>query len=67
MRVPNFKDVELTKYLTEWDREIQSMKRDFLTNTGGNNSVLLISPSLKVFEIKVTDAGALVITQATVK
>jgi hypothetical protein len=63
MRIPNFKDAELTKFLTEWDREIQGLRKDFISNVSGNNSVLLISPSLKVFEVKVTDAGALTVTK----
>ena len=63
MRVPNFKDIELTKYLSEWDREIERMRKDTLSAVGGNRSVLLYSPSKKVFEITVTDAGALMVTK----
>lgn len=63
MRVPNFKDVELTKYLNEWDREIQGIRKEALSGVTGNRSLLLYSPSLKVFEVTVTDAGALVVTK----
>jgi len=65
MRVPNFKDVELTKYLNEWNREIDNLRKEHLSNVTGNKSVLLYSPSLKVFEITVTDAGALVVTKVS--
>ena len=65
MRIPNFKDPDLTRYLTEWDREIQKNKRDALSAIGGNKSILLFSPSLKVFEVTVTDAGALVVTKVS--
>ena len=63
MRVPNFKDIELTKYLNEWNREIENMRRDTLSGIGGNRSVLLYSPSKFVFELTVTDAGTLVVTK----
>ena len=65
MRVPNFKDVELTKYLNEWNREFENMKKEQLSSITGNKSVLLYSPSLKVFEVTVTDAGALVVTKVS--
>jgi hypothetical protein len=64
MRIPNLKDQELMQFLVEWDRELERMRKDTLSNVRANNSLLLISPSLKVFEVKVTDAGALVVTGA---
>jgi len=63
MRVPNFKDIELTKYLTEWNREIENMRRDTLSGIGGNRSLLLYSPNKSVYEVTVTDAGALTVTK----
>ena len=63
MRIPNLKDQELMRFLTDWNREIESVQRDTLSAIRGNNSLLLISPSLKVFEVKVTDAGALTVTK----
>jgi len=63
MRVPNFKDIELTKYLTEWDREIERMRKDTVSAIGANRALLLYSPNKSVFEVKVTDAGALTVTK----
>jgi hypothetical protein len=63
MRVPNFKDLELTKYLTEWDREIERMRKDTISAIGANRALLLYSPNKSVWEIKVTDAGALTVTK----
>jgi hypothetical protein len=63
MRIPNLKDTELMRFLTDWNRELEGMQRDALSKVQGNNSLLLISPSLKVFEVKVTDAGALTVTK----
>lgn len=65
MRIPNFKDIEVTKFLTQWDQEIQRSKKEALSSIGGNKSVLLYSPSLKVYELTVNDAGALVVTKVS--
>ena len=51
------------RFLTDWNREIEGIQRDSLSKVQGNNSLLLISPSLKVFEVKVSDAGALTVTK----
>ena len=59
MRIPNFKDLDVTKFLTEWDREIERLRKDSMSNVTGNRAVLLLSPSLKVYEIKVDDAGVI--------
>jgi len=61
--VPNFKDPEVTKFLVELMRELDSSNKFVLKNNSGNNSLLLLSPSLKVFEVKVSDAGALTVTK----
>jgi hypothetical protein len=66
MRVPQFKDPEMTKFVTELLREIDRSDKDNLSSVTANHSVLLISPSKKVFEVTVTDAGALVVTAASV-
>lgn len=63
MRIPNFKEPELTKFLTEWDREIDRLRKDALSKVTANQSVLLQSPGNKVWEVTVTDAGALVLTK----
>jgi len=63
MRVPNLKDLELTKYLTEWDREMERIRRDSISAIGGNRSLLLYSPNKSVFEVTVADDGTLVITK----
>jgi len=59
IRIPNLEDRELTKFLTEWTREFDRLKRDAMSNVAGNRALLLISPGLKVYEVKVDDAGVL--------
>jgi len=59
MRIPNFKDPEVTKFLVQWDLELQRMRHDFLSSAGANRSVLLYSPGKKVYEVKVDDSGVL--------
>ena len=61
--VPQFKDPDVTRFLVELMREIDLGKKSVLSSASGNHSVLLISPGLKVFEVTVTDAGALVVTK----
>lgn len=63
MKVPNFKDPDITKFLVEWDLEIRRMKDDQLSAIKGNRALLLISPDKSVFEVTVTDLGALTITK----
>lgn len=62
MRVPEFKEPGLSKFLLEVDRELQKIRKDSIVNTGANKSVLLFSPSLKVYEVTVTDAGVIIAT-----
>jgi len=59
MRVPTFKDEEVTKFLTQWDMDLQRIQKDNLSAVTGNRSLLLFSPSNKVYEIKVSDAGVI--------
>lgn len=59
MRVPQFKDPELTKYLVEMDREVQRNKRDSMSTISANKSVLLFAPDLSVWEVTITNAGVL--------
>lgn len=66
MRVPKFDDSELTKFVTELLREIDRSSKDKISAVTANHSVLLISPSKKVFEVTVSDAGTLVVTAAEV-
>lgn len=66
IKVPNFEDPEVTKFLVQMLRDFDRSDKDVLSSTTGNHSVLLISPGKKVFEITVTDAGALVVTLAEV-
>lgn len=63
IRVPNFKDPELTKFLTQWQRELDSTKKDSLSSITGNHSILLVSPDKSVWEVKVSDLGALTTTK----
>jgi len=63
MRIPNFKDPDVTKFLVEWDLELQRMRKDQLSAIGGNRSLLLYSPSKKVYEVTVDDSGVLTTTK----
>jgi hypothetical protein len=63
MKVPNFDDPELTKFLVQWDLELQRMKRDQLSAISGNRSLLLYSPNASVFEITVSDLGVITATK----
>ena len=65
MRVPNFKDPEVTKFLIEWDRELDRIKQQTLKNNTGNHSVLLVSSGLKVWEVTVDDVGVLHTTKVS--
>ena len=63
MRIPTFKDPEVTKFLIEQDREIERTKKDTLSAVTGNRSLLLYSPNKSVYEIKVSDAGVISATK----
>lgn len=62
MRVPNFKDPEVTKFLVQWNQELEQQRKDLLSRITANHSVLLQSPSSKIYEVTVSDAGALTVT-----
>lgn len=63
MRVPEFKDPDVKKYAVELDRELQQMRKDFVSSITGNRALMLYSPDKSVWEVKVTDAGALTVTK----
>jgi len=65
MKVPNFEDPEVTKFLTEYLRELDRTSKDVLSSVTGNKSVLLYSPSKYVFEIKVSDTGVISATKVS--
>jgi hypothetical protein len=64
-KVPNFKDPEVTKFLIEYIRETNRQDIDYMRATTANKSVLLYSPSKKVYEITVSDAGAITATKVS--
>jgi hypothetical protein len=57
--VPNFEEPGLTDFLVRVLTERERVESQLLSRQTANNSVLLYSPSLKVYEIKVSDAGAI--------
>jgi hypothetical protein len=59
MKVPQFKEPGLTDFLTKSQTESSRVQNGFMTKATANNSVLLYSPSMKVYEVKVSDAGVL--------
>lgn len=65
MKVPIFQDPEVSKFLTEMLKEAEKSNKDVLSSVTGNRSVLLYSPSKYVFEVKVSDAGALSVTKVS--
>jgi hypothetical protein len=65
MKVPNFKDPEVTKFLIEMLRDFDRSDKDNMSLTTANRSLLLYSPSLKVFEIKVSDTGVISATKVS--
>ncbi len=62
MKVPQFEDPAVTKFLVEFLREEERINANYLKAGTANNSVLLLSPSRKTYEVKVSDAGALTVT-----
>jgi hypothetical protein len=65
IKVPNFKDPEVTKFLIEMLREFERTDKEILSSITANKSLLLYSPSLKVFEIKVSDTGVITATKVS--
>jgi hypothetical protein len=62
MKVPNFKDPDVTKFLVQLMPQLLDPTA-VLSSQTANNSVLLLSPSKKVFEVKVSDTGVLTATK----
>jgi hypothetical protein len=63
MRIPPIKDEAIHRFALDLDKELDGIKKSTLSSTTGNRSLLLQSPDLKVFEVTVTSAGALVVTK----
>jgi hypothetical protein len=59
MRKPTFQDPEINRFFTDWQSEMDRIKRDSLSSVTANRAVLLYSPSKKVYEIKVDDSGVI--------
>lgn len=63
--VPKFEDPELTRFLEELLKEVTQRDKDRLSSSTANHSLLLISPSKKVFEVTVSDTGVLAVTKVS--
>jgi len=63
MRIPKFEDPEVTQFMVEFLRDQERVNRGKLNAEAANRSVLLYSPSKKVYEIKVDDAGVITATK----
>ena len=59
MKVPPLADKELEKFLKQLMLELEKSDKASLSKITANKSLLLLSPSLKVFEVKVSDTGVL--------
>jgi hypothetical protein len=62
IKVPDFKDPDVTKFFVTVVRELDRVQRASMSSNTANNSLLLYSPSLKVYEIKVSDTGVITAT-----
>lgn len=62
MKTPVFREPGLTDYLTRAFEEQDRNRSETLSKVTANHSLLLQSPSNKIYEVTVSDAGALVIT-----
>jgi hypothetical protein len=63
MKVPNFKEPEVTKFLEQFQLDLDRKRANLLNANTANKSILLYSPSKKVFEITVSDAGVITATK----
>jgi len=63
MKVPKLDDVNLTKFLDGLLLELDKTEKDSLSSITANHSLLLYSPSKKIFEITVSDTGVLTSTK----
>ena len=59
VKVPTFKDTDVTKFMIQYIAEVDRKDRDLLSAIQGNRALLLISPSKKEYEVKVDDSGVL--------
>jgi len=65
MKVPNFEDPAVTKFLTEMLRDFDRSDKGVMSTVTANKSLLLYSPGLKVFEITVSDTGVITATKVS--
>jgi len=65
LKVPALKEPELVKFLNDLVRELADTEKETLSSITANRSVLLYSPSSKVFEITVSDTGVLTATKVS--
>jgi hypothetical protein len=61
-RIPEFKEPGLTRFLIDMNDRSEEDRANKLSKITANHSLLLQSPSGKVYEITISDAGALVYT-----
>lgn len=62
MKVPTFKEPGLTDFLTRMLADRDRIAGSLLSAGTANRSVLLYSPSKKVYEVMVDDAGVITTT-----
>lgn len=62
VKIPQFKEPGLSEFITRLIEDRDRTTREKLDKVRANTSVLLYSPSKKVYEVTVSDAGALVVT-----
>jgi len=63
MRIPNFEDPDVTKFMNEFLRDRERTDRGKMDSNTANRALLLYSPSKKVYEVTVNDSGVLVVTK----
>lgn len=63
MKVPEFKDPAVTKFLTEYIREVDRTNKDVLHSHTANQSLLLYGSGKDVYKITVNDSGTVVATK----
>jgi hypothetical protein len=59
MRVPQFKEPGLTKFLEDLDNDLRRAQIFNVNSRTARDSALLQSPSGKVYAVKVDDAGVI--------
>jgi hypothetical protein len=63
IKVPNFSDPVLSKFLVDMMKDLENTDKDSLSKVTANHSVLLQSQDKTVWEVTVSNAGAMVITK----